>query len=291
MQLDDYQKKALETDIGTSRNADANLDPLMIPLLGLAGEVGELLTEYKKQIRDGKAHTLHLERVREELGDLLWYLANCASKYGISLEEIGQANLVKNQSRWPRGQSELKFSDTKTEVNESFPPAIEAVMIQEQIGGRVTSKLLLDGVQIGATLTDNAYAADGYRFHDVFHLAYAAVLGWSPVIRALLKRKRKSNPKLDEVEDGGRAVVIEEGISALVFAYAKNHGWLEGVDVLDYELLRTIKNMTSHLEVRTATPAQWQTSILDGYRVWRSVMANGGGRIQVDTVNQTIQLI
>ena len=42
-------------------------------------------------------------------------------------------------------------------------------------------------------------------FHDVFHLAYAAVLGWSPTTRALLKIKRKSRPEIDENEDGARA--------------------------------------------------------------------------------------
>lgn len=60
-----------------------------------------------------------------------------------------------------------------------------------------------------------------YRFHDVFHLAYAAVLGWSPVLRALLKCKRKSHPWLDENQDGARAILIEEGISTFVFNHAK----------------------------------------------------------------------
>ena len=55
-------------------------------------------------------------------------------------------------------------------------------------------RLLVDGKPFGAELTDNAYDPDGYRFHDVFHFAYAAVLGWSPITRALLRRKRKSQP-------------------------------------------------------------------------------------------------
>ncbi len=67
------------------------------------------------------------------------------------------------------------------------------------------------GVYVGDRLTDNAIEPDDYRFHDVFHYAYVAVLGWSPVIRALLRRKRKSDPKLDDAEDGARAILIEEG--------------------------------------------------------------------------------
>ncbi|MFI0349933.1 hypothetical protein [Actinomadura sp. 9N407] len=61
------------------------------------------------------------------------------------------------------------------------------------------------------------------RMHDVFHLSYAAVLGWSPVMRSLMRRKRKSDPAIDEAEDGGRAIAIEEGISTMVFSYASRH--------------------------------------------------------------------
>ena len=86
-----------------------------------------------------------------------------------------------------------------------------------------------DGVKLGDPLTDNAYDDDGYRFHDVFHLAYAAMLGWSPITRFFFKAKRESDPRVREVEDGGRATVIEEAISAFVFDYARNERFLEGV--------------------------------------------------------------
>jgi hypothetical protein len=48
------------------------------------------------------------------------------------------------------------------------------------------------GKPLGDDLTDNAYVDDGYRFHDVIHLALIAHLGWSPVVRGLMRRKRKS---------------------------------------------------------------------------------------------------
>ena len=131
-------------------------------------------------------------------------------------------------------------------------------------------------------MTDNAYDSDGYRFPDVFHFAYAAVLGWSPITRALLRRKRKSRPLLDEVEDGGRAAVIEEGVAALAFDYARRHHLLDGVSMLDFQLLRTIKDMTSHLEVKQCTTGEWEQAILQGFKVWRAVLAASGGRIAVD---------
>jgi hypothetical protein len=87
---------------------------------------------------------------------------------------------------------------------------------------------------------------------------------------------------LDEVEDGGRARIIEEGVSALAFDYARRHSFLEGVSEIDYGLLRTIQSMTSHLEVGEATAADWERAILEGFAVWRQVLANNGGEILVD---------
>ena len=72
----------------------------MIPLLGLAGEAGELLTEYKKFLRDGESHTLFKERFAEELGDLLWYLSNAATKFGLDLADVAERNLDKVEKRW-----------------------------------------------------------------------------------------------------------------------------------------------------------------------------------------------
>lgn len=289
MTLDEYQRLAIETDRVPKSEKGSAQDSIIVPLLGLAGEAGELLSEYKKQLRDGASHTLHRERVQEELGDVLWYLTNLASKYGISLESIAQANLRKTRDRWIVGVQLPLSGDVLP--TETFPPVFDAQLIEEKGDRGVTSRLMLEGQQIGATLTDNSYDPDGYRFHDVFHLTFAAMLGWSPVIRSLLKRKRRSNPKLDEVEDGGRAVVIEEGVAALVFAYARNHSWLEGVTELDYDLLRTIQSMTAHLEARNRSTAEWEATILKAYELWRSIVRNGGGRLHIDTLAGTILLL
>ena len=64
--------------------------------------------------------------------------------------------------------------------------------------------LRCNGLNFGDRLTDNIVDPDGYRYHDIFHFAYAVHLGWSPVIRSLLRAKRKSVPATDENEDGGR---------------------------------------------------------------------------------------
>lgn len=56
----------------------------------------------------------------------------------------------------------------------------------------------------------------------------------------------------------------------------------KGVAALDFQLLRTIKDMTSRLEVRQCTAGEWEQAILQGFTVWRAVLAARGGRIAVD---------
>jgi NTP pyrophosphatase (non-canonical NTP hydrolase) len=282
MEFDIYQKEALRTDRVPARSGSDNVLPLIVPMLGLAGETGQLLSEYKKHLRDGETHRLFKERVSEELGDLLWYIANVASKFDLTLDRIATANLAKVKARWAIERTEpLSFDATLPEV-ERLPRRFEVELADVDGEGRQRVRASINGVPFGSELTDNAYDPDGYRFHDVFHFAYAAVLGWSPITRALLRRKRKSRPLLDEVEDGGRAAVIEEGVAALAFDYARRHHMLDGVSVLDFQLLRTIKGMTSHLEVSQCTTGEWEEAILNGFRVWRAVVADRGGRIAVD---------
>ena len=224
MNLNTYQRQAQGTDRVPSRRkgGDTGAD-LVVPLLGLAGETGELLSEYKKHLRDGDSHLLFRERVSEELGDLLWYVANVAAKFDLKLGDIAQSNLKKTRDRWgPQDSGGLAF-DAEFDENERLPRRFEVELSEVVVKGRKKIRMRINGNKIGDDLTDNADDPDGYRFHDVFHLGYVAVLGWSPVIRKLLKRKRKSVSQVDEVQDGGRAQVLDEGVAALVFDYAKEH--------------------------------------------------------------------
>jgi NTP pyrophosphatase (non-canonical NTP hydrolase) len=96
MNFSEYQTQALNTDqIPAVEGSE-----LIIPLLGLVGEVGSLMTEYKKHLRDGDAHKLFEEGIAEELGDMLWYISNIASKFNLDLQEIAEANLSKCNDRW-----------------------------------------------------------------------------------------------------------------------------------------------------------------------------------------------
>lgn len=282
MKLNTYQSEAQMTDRVPSQNTEKASTDLIIPLLGLAGEAGELLSEYKKHLRDGESHLLFKTRISEELGDLLWYVANVAEKFNLKLEDIAKQNLLKTQDRWGSQNTADNIFDAQYEEHERFPRQFVVELKRVVINGKEKIQPSIDDILMGDPLTDNADDPDGYRFHDVFHLGYVAVLGWSPVIRKLMKRKRRSVEKVDEVEDGGRAQVIDEAISALIFDYAKEHNWLESVPDVDYQLLRTIKGFTSRLEVKQRNMGEWQRAILLGFEVWRQVLANEGGKILVD---------
>lgn len=271
-----YQREALTTD----QLKGEGIESMMVPLLGLAGEVGSLATEHKKRLRDKEKHRLFKERVEEDLGDILWYVANVASKSGLDLETIARKNLRKNQARWGKPEDgQLHLFDANERHSERIP---RHFTIEFQVDSKGRVRLLRDGKRVGDPLTDNNYLDDGYRFHDVFHFSYAAVLGWSPVTRKLLGCKRRHDSAKDEVEDGGRAAVCEEGVAAFVYSYARTRDLLEDVSEIDFDILKSIGGMTNHLEVSMRTPADWERAILVGYRVWHELRAANGGVVTVD---------
>jgi NTP pyrophosphatase (non-canonical NTP hydrolase) len=287
MTFDEYQAEAARTD----KQVSIDKEGLIVPLLGLAGEAGSLLTLYKKWLRDGDSYQIASSRIGEELGDILWYLATIARRGGINLSEIARINLLKTQARWLPQSAGPQFLDQDFPGSEQLPREFVAEVRDSEEGSKRRTELFVNGAQIGNHLTDNAYKDDGYRFHDVFHLSYAVLLGWSPVLRANLHLKRKSKPKVDEVEDGGRAIAIEEGISALIFTYAQEHSFLEGVTVIDWSVLRTCQEMTAHLEVSKRSLYEWEQAILNGYNVWRAVRDNRGGEIRCDLTSREFAFV
>lgn len=155
--------------------------------------------------------------------------------------------------------------------------------------GSGKSYLQWNGVFIGDPLTDNIADRDGYRFHDVFHFSYAAVLHWSPVIRALIKHKRKSKPKYDEEQDSGRAIVVEEGLTAWIFSRAKELNFFEKQEKISLGILKAIGEFVSGYEVEKCPLKLWEKAILDGYAVFRQLKENQGGWIIGDREQRTIK--
>ncbi len=286
MHLARYQQAAIKT----LQPPAPGTDDLLVPLLGLAGEVGSVATAYKKRLRDGTPGHGRQE-LREELGDVLWYVAALAHRLDLDLEDIAAASIEKAKDRWRSTPApERPVFDADYPAHEQLPRCATVTFTPTLLddGRDVIVLTREDGERAGDPLTSASHIEDEYRYHDAFHLAHAAVLGWSPVTRFLLGCKRRSRPNVDVAEDGGRAIAIEEGISALVFTYATRHDYFENLRHVDHELLRTIDQMTAHLEVSVLRTADWEKAIMTGYAVWHELRDNKGGTVELNLDQQTL---
>src|SRR5262249_1610943 len=117
------------------------------------------------------------------LGEIAWHLSAMASLYHLSLSDVIASNCNKLNFRSARG-APTPLHDEDRDANEQFARVFDVTFVRV---GAQKSRMYLNGRPLGDDLTDNFYADDGYRFHDVLHLALIAHLGWSPVVRALMK--------------------------------------------------------------------------------------------------------
>ena len=79
--------------------------------LGLPGEVGEVCDTVKKAIFHG--HSLNMEDVKKEIGDVMWYLAMICDSFGFDIEKIAKMNIDKLKERYPEGFSEYASQHRK----------------------------------------------------------------------------------------------------------------------------------------------------------------------------------
>jgi NTP pyrophosphatase (non-canonical NTP hydrolase) len=80
--------------------------PVVYPTLGLVNEAGEVAGKIKKifRDRDGLISEEDRQALKQELGDVLWYLTQICTELDLSLEEVAEANLTKLFSRLERGK-------------------------------------------------------------------------------------------------------------------------------------------------------------------------------------------
>lgn len=235
------------------------------------------------------AHLLSGAMSRNDLVDFAHLYLDSIHAAKLAFSDVARSNLRKARGAFldpePGDLIGLDF-DVAFDIEEQLPREFR-IRISERKSGR--SYLQMNDVFIGDPLTDNISNEDGYRFHDVFHLAYASILHWSPVIRALLKRKRKSVPAVDEAQDSGRAIVVEEGLTAWIFTRAKELNYFEGHGRLSLGMLKTIEEFVRGYEVDKCPLKLWEKAILDGYAIFRELNVNRGGWIIGNRERRTIK--
>ena len=79
---------------------------IVYPTLGLTNEAGEVAGKVKKIFRDkgGQISEQDREALKQELGDVLWYLTQICTELDITLQEVAEANIEKLFSRLERNQ-------------------------------------------------------------------------------------------------------------------------------------------------------------------------------------------
>jgi len=236
--------------------------------------------------------------VNDVLGEIAWHIAALASTYGLSLAEIAQANIEKVSQRHLR-TIPTRLHDRRFPDQERFPKRFEVIVVSTS---QNRSRMYLNGKRLGDDLTDNAYEDDGYRFHDVMHFANVAKLGWSPVLRSLMQRKRKSQPKTDEVEDGARARIVEEAVIKAIhsegvrLAQLRNPGvrrakqqlFLNRSEISNH-FIDFIRNFVSGLEVEKNQSWEWEEAIVDGYAIFHQLRRERQGTIIVDLDKRSVE--
>lgn len=95
-----YQQEALKT-LSSQFHFSPTQDNcnLLHAAIGIATESGELLDAIKKSTFYGKQ--LDSVNLREELGDLMWYIAIACESLRTSIDEVCQINIEKLRTRYP----------------------------------------------------------------------------------------------------------------------------------------------------------------------------------------------
>lgn len=99
LNLDEFQDQCGNTVVYP--NAGANY---IYPVLGLVSESGEVADRVKRIERDDHGVVTEEKRreIAGELGDVLWYVAQVASEFKLSLDEIAAQNIAKLAGRQQR---------------------------------------------------------------------------------------------------------------------------------------------------------------------------------------------
>lgn len=255
-------------------------------LLALAGEVGLLVNGYRPGTSAGRAG------LRDRLVAVMRRLIVAASQAGVTMEGAAVKNLHKIFDRWPRDRIYPAPFDATMDPEEQLPRRMTIDVYERKVRGQTYVYQRSNGAFVGDRLTDNSAEPDDYRFHDVFHYAYVAVLGWSPVIRSLLRLKRKSLPEIDEVQDGARATLIEEGLTSWLFGQAQQLEFFASVKRggLPLDMLKHVRQFVAGYESENCPLWLWEDAILQGYAAFRFLQQHRRGRVLIDFDNRRLRI-
>ena len=105
---------SLADRLGDLDRQGANIERLTTAAIGIAAEGGEFAEIVKKMVFQGKPwNEDNREHLIIELGDVMWYVAQCCMALDISLDEICDMNIEKLGKRYPAGHFDTYYSENR----------------------------------------------------------------------------------------------------------------------------------------------------------------------------------
>ncbi|WP_143314233.1 nucleoside triphosphate pyrophosphohydrolase family protein [Clostridium sp. HBUAS56017] len=103
MKIKEYQEKSIRTMPKEYEPQYDVFKTLQIcnMIFGLEGEAGEVTDILKKHLFHG--HELDKKHLKEELGDIMFYLVNLVTLYNIDMSDVLEINVDKLLKRYPQG--------------------------------------------------------------------------------------------------------------------------------------------------------------------------------------------
>jgi len=284
--FDEYQKIAFLT----ARTRGRELIRVCLAVLWQLG--AELLRKTLPAIELSLNQNVADRSINVVLGEITWHLSTVASVLEVSLNEVIAKNIEKVNFRAKR-DNPTPHHDEDREDFERLPRRFEIGFVTVRKG---ESRMYFRGKKLGNDLNNNYRQDDGYRFHDVMHLANVAHLGWSPVLRALMGKKRKSrSDQVDAVEDGARAQIVEELVLKAIhsegtrLADETNRCPADGPaptfparGVITFRLLKNLRHYVFGHEVWKNQYWEWEDAIFYGSAIYHNLRLEQQGTVTVD---------
>lgn len=289
--LNEYQQVARLT---ARTESDTLLTVCVAVLTQLGAQVmRHLLPEVEKQLNK----QLVDRDIRIILAEIIWHVSAVATLYELALDDVATANVNKNRLRH-LDREPTPLHDNRHPADERFP---RHIVIEIRSQGDKVSQMYWNGEKLGDPLRDNAYEPDGYRFHDAMHQANLAHLGWSPVLRKLMGLKRRSCESLDDVEDGGRAAVVEEAIVKIIHAEAawraeyrqplvppEDRVLFPPDEAIPFDLIKQIQRLAFGHEAHKNKAWEWEAAIRSGYYLFQKLREHKGGTVTLNLEERTV---
>lgn len=144
-------------------------------------------------------------------------------------------------------------------------------------------QLWRDGKALTTPLLEHPGLVFGFRYVEVFHLAHAVILGWSPNTDRFLAAEVPPDPA--ESDDLG----LEYAISALSVAYAAVDRDLSGASIVDPDLAEQIVDLAAP-RIPQFTEVDWQRAVSEGISAWRQLLAGTGRRVELDFASHQLRV-